>query len=98
MHGLLAAMLAVFFSRPGKFLSTLRLAWRMGKRGDRGRLYQLIYLAEACVLFRWLRASGAAHVHAHFGTNSTTVANHSTSSISRITRILAAAAAETTCR
>jgi glycosyltransferase involved in cell wall biosynthesis len=72
--GLLGALLRVCFSRPGRFLNTLRLAWRMGKRGDRGRLYQLIYLAEACVLLRWLRDSGAQHVHAHFGTNSTAVA------------------------
>jgi colanic acid/amylovoran biosynthesis glycosyltransferase len=72
--GLLRALLAVCFTRPGRFFRTLRLAWRMGKRGDRGRLYQLIYLAEACVLLGWLRDSGAQHVHAHFGTNSTTVA------------------------
>lgn len=72
--GLLVAMLATFFTRPGKFIRTFRLAWKMGKRGERGRLYQLIYLAEACVLRKWLRESGAQHVHAHFGTNSTTVA------------------------
>lgn len=72
--GLLLAMLATFFTRPGKFIHAFRLAWKMGKRGERGRLYQLIYLAEACVLLKWLRESGAEHLHAHFGTNSTTVA------------------------
>src|SRR5436190_7279270 len=72
--GLLAAILATLFTRPGKFFRTLRLAWTMGHKGDRGRLYHLIYLAEACVLRRWLAATDAQHVHAHFGTNSTTVA------------------------
>jgi glycosyltransferase involved in cell wall biosynthesis len=72
--GLLKAMLAVLFTRPGAFVRTLRLALKMGKRGDRGRLYHLIYLGEACVLLGWFKACGARHVHAHFGTNSTTVA------------------------
>jgi colanic acid/amylovoran biosynthesis glycosyltransferase len=33
-----------------------------------------MYLAEACVVARWLRAGGIRHVHAHFGTNSAEVA------------------------
>jgi glycosyltransferase involved in cell wall biosynthesis len=73
-RGLLIAMLATFFTQPGKWTRAFRLAWKMGKRGEKGRLYQLIYLAEACVLLKWLRESGAEHLHAHFGTNSTTVA------------------------
>jgi glycosyltransferase involved in cell wall biosynthesis len=72
--GLLRATLASLFTNPSAFLQTLRLAWKMGKRGDRGRLYHLIYLGEACVLVRWLRECGSEHLHAHFGTNSTTVA------------------------
>ncbi|NET53130.1 MAG: glycosyltransferase family 4 protein, partial [Merismopedia sp. SIO2A8] len=31
-------------------------------------------LAEACVLFRWLKQAKVDHLHVHFGTNSTTVA------------------------
>lgn len=72
--GLLKAMLGVFATRPGAFVAALRLAWKMGKRGERGRLYHLIYLGEACVLLGWFKDCGAQHVHAHFGTNSTTVA------------------------
>jgi glycosyltransferase involved in cell wall biosynthesis len=34
----------------------------------------LIYVAEACVLVRWFSREKIEHVHAHFGTNSTTVA------------------------
>ncbi|HYE20332.1 MAG TPA: glycosyltransferase [Tepidisphaeraceae bacterium] len=72
--GLLWALVRIALTRPLRFLKTLRLAFKLGKRGERGRLYHLIYLAEACVLLPWLTKSGAAHVHAHFGTNSTTVA------------------------
>jgi colanic acid/amylovoran biosynthesis glycosyltransferase len=72
--GLLTALLATFFTRPVQFFKAFRLSLKMGKKGERGRLYQLIYLAEACVLLKWLRQSDAQHVHAHFGTNSTAVA------------------------
>lgn len=34
----------------------------------------LVYLAEACRLLELLKEAGAEHLHAHFGTNSTTVA------------------------
>ena len=72
--GLLAAALKTLFTRPGRFFSALSLAWKIGKRSHRGRLYHLIYLAEACVLLGWLREKNVTHLHAHFGTNSTTVA------------------------
>jgi colanic acid/amylovoran biosynthesis glycosyltransferase len=72
--GLLLATLKILFTRPTRFLRTFILAMRLGRRGDRGRFYHLVYLAEACVLVRWLKHAGAQHVHAHFGTNSTTVA------------------------
>jgi glycosyltransferase involved in cell wall biosynthesis len=47
---------------------------RFGRRSDRGTLRHLIYLAEACVLVDWMRRDGVEHLHAHFGTNSATVA------------------------
>jgi glycosyltransferase involved in cell wall biosynthesis len=72
--GLLIAMLKTLFTRPGKFFSALRLAGKVGYGGDRGLLRHFVYLAEACVLLPWLTEAGATHVHAHFGTNSTTVA------------------------
>ncbi len=34
----------------------------------------LVYLAEACVMRVWTERDGIAHVHAHFSSNSTTVA------------------------
>jgi glycosyltransferase involved in cell wall biosynthesis len=59
---------------PRAFLGAVTLAVRLGHRSARGLPVHLAYLAEACILLPWLRAAGATHVHAHFGTNATTVA------------------------
>jgi len=72
--GLALATLRTLLSRPAAFYRALALALGIGWRSDRGVFYHLIYLAEACVLLKWLADCGAAHVHAHFGTNSTAVA------------------------
>jgi colanic acid/amylovoran biosynthesis glycosyltransferase len=73
--GLLWATLATMLTRPAAFLAAMRLVLHIGHRSERGKLLHLIYLAEACVLLRRLRQRpDVAHVHAHFGTNSTTVA------------------------
>jgi colanic acid/amylovoran biosynthesis glycosyltransferase len=56
------------------FLRTLRLTLQVGRRSHRGLLRHFAYFLEACLLWRWLQAAGIAHVHAHFGTNSATVA------------------------
>lgn len=71
---LFAAMLRTLAASPGRFLSALRLALRMGRRAERPTPIHLIYLAEACRILPWLREYGACHLHAHFGTNSTEVA------------------------
>lgn len=67
-------VLALMLRRPAAFVRALALAIRLGWRSDRGLLRHLAYLAESCVLVRWLRQAGADHVHAHFGTNPATVA------------------------
>jgi glycosyltransferase involved in cell wall biosynthesis len=72
--GLLFATLRTMLTRPGKFLDAFRLAWNIGRRSERGLPMHLVYLAEACVLLKWLADAKADHVHAHFGTNSTAVA------------------------
>ena len=46
----------------------------MSRDAQRPLPYHLAYLAEACRILPWLRACGASHVHAHFGTNSAEVA------------------------
>jgi glycosyltransferase involved in cell wall biosynthesis len=72
--GLLIALLRALFTRPAAFFRAARLTMRCARRADRGLLLHLIYLAEACVLVKWFAESAIEHVHAHFGTNSTTVA------------------------
>lgn len=72
--GLLFSLLRVAVTRPIRLLQALWLTLRLSWCSDRGILYHLAYLAEACVLLRWFSEAGVAHVHAHFGTNSTTVA------------------------
>lgn len=77
--GPLPLMLAVaeaVLRRPVRFLSALRSAWFLARGGERGFLYHLVYLAEACLIFKWLaRDEAVMHIHAHFGSNATTVAN-----------------------
>lgn len=72
--GLVLAVMRTMLARPGAFWAAARTAIRIGRRSERGVLIHLIYLAEACVLVRWLADAGASHLHAHFGTNSATVA------------------------
>jgi len=76
-HGLLPLMqatAAALLRAPGQFFGSLGLALRMSRRSDRTVLHHLVSLAEACRMLPWLRASGATHLHAHFGTNSAEVA------------------------
>lgn len=66
--------------RPGQSAAALRLALACGARGaggvagTGGRLRHLIYLVEAAHVARRSAALGITHLHAHFGTNSATVA------------------------
>jgi glycosyltransferase involved in cell wall biosynthesis len=71
---LLSSFLAQLAWGPRRVLRASRLAWRMGRHSERGLLIHAIYLAEASLLFRWLKQHGCAHLHAHFGTNPATVA------------------------
>lgn len=74
LSGLLWGLASVGFRKPIGFLKALRLAIQLNWRSDRSIFHHLAYLAEACVLFQWLLEAKVTHVHAHFGTNSTTVA------------------------
>lgn len=71
---LVLALARTLLTAPVRFCSALRLALRMARGSNRSLVYHLAYLAEACRLVPWLARSGAAHLHAHFGTNSTEVA------------------------
>lgn len=72
--GLGGALLRRFLNAPGRSLAALRLALRCGRASSSGMARHLIYLAEAAEVVARCQASGSAHIHAHFGTNSATVA------------------------
>lgn len=59
--------------RPIRFLSTFALAVKLGFRSDRGMFRNIAYMLESCVLLNWQRDKNIQHIHAHFGTNSTSV-------------------------
>jgi glycosyltransferase involved in cell wall biosynthesis len=68
------AVAAAALRRPLTFVRALSVALTLGNRSERGPFRHLVYLAEAAVLERWLRASGVSHLHAHFGGHTATVA------------------------
>lgn len=72
--GLATALLRVLLGRPWRLLGALRIALGMARRADQPLPFHLLYLAEACRLFLWMRRDGAQHLHAHFGTNPAEVA------------------------
>jgi len=74
MMGLLWGLLRTAATRPGQFWQALGLALKLSLSSDRGIAHHLAYLAEAGVLLGWFVEANVQHVHAHFGTNSTTVA------------------------
>ncbi|MDR7052101.1 glycosyltransferase involved in cell wall biosynthesis [Duganella sp. 3397] len=68
------SMFSELVRAPGQFFGAAKLAVRMARRADRPLQLHLIYLAEACRMVGWMRASGVRHLHAHFGTNPAEVA------------------------
>jgi len=72
--GLIQGLLGVMLRQPSRFLQATGQTLKMGWRSEQGVLKHLAYLAEACVLVNWLAEAEVTHVHAHFGTNSATVA------------------------
>lgn len=71
---LVLASLRMAVAAPRRFMRAWWLATRMSRRSDRPLPVHWIYLAEACLLARWLQAARVSHVHAHFGTNPAEVA------------------------
>lgn len=59
---------------PGRYFQTLRLAWKTAPKGVKGRLYNLIYFAEAITLADHLKSQGVVHLHNHIAKASCTVA------------------------
>src|SRR5262249_36876087 len=66
---IVGALLTHAATRPVRFSRALVTAIRFGRRSDRGVLRHLAYLAEACLLRKWLAAADVTHLHVHFATN-----------------------------
>lgn len=73
MVSILIAVIKTLVSSPLQFFRALKLALKMGWHADRPLPYHFIYFAEACQVATWMKAFGAKHVHAHFGSNSAEV-------------------------
>lgn len=71
---LLVSVFQIMASSPERFAQTLRLAMRCARVSDKSLLHHFAYLAEACLLLKWLKEWRVEHVHAHFGTNGAQVA------------------------
>jgi colanic acid/amylovoran biosynthesis glycosyltransferase len=71
--GLLGPVLFCLATRPRAFWRVARVAWQLARRVPRAWRHGA-YLAEAAALEKRFRADPPAQIHAHFGTNSATVA------------------------
>jgi colanic acid/amylovoran biosynthesis glycosyltransferase len=69
----LAADAATLFSRPGRYLMTLRLALDHRAPGARGLFLGLAHFAEAVLLARELKRRRTTHLHNHFANSAATV-------------------------
>jgi glycosyltransferase involved in cell wall biosynthesis len=71
---LIKATLSCLLRRPLRYGRALFSALRFSRGSSRPLPLHLVYLAEACLLQRWLEQSSCDHLHAHFGTNAAEVA------------------------
>ena len=72
--GLAAGLAWAAATRPWRFFDAWRAAIGDGWRSDRGMIANLVYLAEASVLLHWLVERPVDHLHAHFATNTASIA------------------------
>ncbi len=61
-------------AKPARYFSALGLAWRTAPKGIRGRLFNLIYFAEAAVLAAHMQDQRVTHLHNHIAKSSCSVA------------------------
>ncbi len=72
--GILLMVFKTLLFSPIRFIKAFFSAIKMGMRSDRGVLNHIFYFVEACVVANWVRQDAVDHIHAHFGTNSATLA------------------------
>lgn len=66
--------LGMALQSPWQWLMVLGRAIALSRHADRSGFHYLAYFVEACVIVRWCQRQHIDHLHAHFGTNSATVA------------------------
>ncbi len=71
---LLGSVFVIALKRPKEMMRAIWTTMRLGARSQSGVIKHFAYLVEACVLVRYTGQKGISHIHAHFGTNATTVA------------------------
>ena len=71
---LIATHFLALAGNPSRYFKALALAFNTSPGGFKATAYQAIYFAEAAVLARRLRKSGAQHLHNHIAKSSCTVA------------------------
>ncbi len=62
------------FRRPFRLFTAVMAAIRLAIDANWRLPHHVVYFLESCCLADWLEADGVCHLHAHFGTNSTSVA------------------------
>lgn len=67
-------LVTMAFRRPIAWLKCLKAMLKLWLASEFIYPRHLAYMAEACVVFNWARRDGVDHIHAHFGTNPTSVA------------------------
>jgi glycosyltransferase involved in cell wall biosynthesis len=81
-HGpprLVWSFLKLSFSRPGRMLATIALAWRTCAPGMKASIWQLAYLLEAAYLAERVKRLGIQHIHVHKAAGVATVVMFATS-------------------
>ncbi len=74
VFSLFVGIIKCLVQHPLRFFKATYHTFIVGWKSERGLFIHMIYLAEACLLFNWTKSWNIKHIHAHFGTNSTTVA------------------------
>ncbi len=68
------AIVSAVVVSPMKFVKAVHCAWQMAETGPKSWFRHAAYLGEACFLLKRFANDRVDHVHAHFGTNPTSVA------------------------
>lgn len=74
LASLVANLIRALVRRPASFIGAARRALQLSRGAERGLVHHIAYFFEACMVANWMATSRVTHVHAHFGSNPTTVA------------------------